>query len=211
MDGQEYLNQIAESSQPVAKASKRGGGISGILHSKFFIVGVIGVAALILIIILGSALGSNKGDEQTLSAKLKLHLDDTAEVIGEYQQHVKSSALRSDSASLRGVLGNTSNELTAYLEAKYDFKEKNVDKKIQEEAQLAMDGLSDELFEAKINGILDRIYAHKMAYEISLITSEEARLIKESKNESLRDLLNTSFESLNNLYDKFDGFSETKN
>ena len=207
MDGQQYLNQISEETRPVAKS----GGKKGILRSKFFLVGAIGIVLLILIIIIGSAIGSNKGGEKNLSYALKLHLDNTAEVVQEYQPSVKSSELRSNSASLYGVLTNTSRDLTSYLEEKYDFKDKDISKSMLEEAELAKDGLDSELFEAKINGILDRIYAHKMAYEISLITSEEAKLIKSSSNEALTNLLNTSYESLTNLYDKFSDFSETNN
>ena len=142
---------------------------------------------------------------------MKLHLDGTSEVIQEYQQYVKSSILRSNSASLSGVLTNSSKELTDYLVDRYGFKDKDIDKKKVEAATAEKDEFANDLFEAKINGILDRIYAHKMAYEISLLTAEEARLMNTTNNETLKELLNTSYESLNNLYDKFNDFSETKN
>ena len=209
MDSQQYLNQISEMSRPAPKS--KGKGISGLLSSKFFLVGAIGVVLLIVIIIIGSILGSNKSDNKTLCYDLKLHLDNTAEVINEYQQYVKSSELRSSSASLLGVLTNTSRDLTTYLEDKYNFKDKDISKTMVEQADLVKDDFLNELFEAKINGILDRIYAHKMAYEISLLTAEESQLYNSSKDESLSNLLNTSYESLNNLYDKFNDFSETKN
>ena len=209
MDSQQYLNQISEMSRPAPKS--KGKGISGLLSSKFFLVGAIGVVLLIVIIIIGSILGGNKSDNKTLCYDLKLHLDNTAEVIDEYQQYVKSSELRSSSASLLGVLTNTSRDLTTYLEDKYNFKDKDISKTMVEQADLVKDDFLNELFEAKINGILDRIYAHKMAYEISLLTAEESQLYNSSKDESLSNLLNTSYESLNNLYDKFNDFSETKN
>lgn len=209
MDSQQYLNQISEMSRPAPKS--KGKGISGLLSSKFFLVGAIGVVLLIVIIIIGSILGGNKSDNKTLCYDLKLHLDNTAEVINEYQQYVKSSELRSSSASLLGVLTNTSRDLTTYLEDKYNFKDKDISKTMVEQADLVKDDFLNELFEAKINGILDRIYAHKMAYEISLLTAEESQLYNSSKDESLSNLLNTSYESLNNLYDKFNDFSETKN
>ena len=209
MDSQQYLNQISEMSRPAPKS--KGKGISGLLSSKFFLVGAIGVVLLIVIIIIGSILGGNKSDNKTLCYDLKLHLDNTAEVIEEYQQYVKSSDLRSSSASLLGVLTNTSRDLTTYLENTYNFKDKDISKTVVEQADLVKDDFLNELFEAKINGILDRIYAHKMAYEISLLTAEESQLYNSSKDESLSELLNTSYESLNNLYDKFNDFSETKN
>ena len=210
MDGQQYLNQISKASKPVKKVGGKKG-ISNILSSKFFIIGAVAIGLLIIIIIIGAILGGNKDNTKTLSYDLKLHLDNTSEVIQEYQQNVKSSILRSNSASLSGVLANTSRDLTDYLVNKYKFKDKDISKKIVEEATLAKDELTNELFEAKINGILDRIYAHKMAYEISLLTAEEAKLIKASQDDALTELLTTSQESLSNLYDKFNDFSETKN
>lgn len=204
MEGQEYLNQISAMNRPV----KKSGG--GILTSRFFIVGAVGVIGLILIIILGAILSGGKGGEKNLSYALKLHLTNTASVIQTYQPNVKSSDLRSSSASLYSILTNTDRELTNYLTEKYNFKEKDVDGKLVEEATLEKDGLEAELFEAKINGILDRIYAHKMSYEVSVLMSEEAKLINSSKNDALKELLTTSYSSLENLLTKFSEFSETK-
>lgn len=210
MDGQQYLNQISESNKPVKKSGGKAG-ISTIISSKFFKIGAIAVGLLIVIMIIGSILGGNKSDNKTLCYDLKLHLDNTSAVIQEYQKYVKSSILRSNSSSLDGVLVNTSKDLTNYLVDQYSFKDKDISKKTLEEAELVKEELSNELFEAKINGILDRIYAHKMAYEISLLTAEEAKLLKSSKSDVLTELLNTSYESLTVLYDEFNNFSETRN
>lgn len=204
MQGQEYLDQISAQVRPV-KSTK-----PGIIGSKFFMIGMVGLIALVVIIIIGAILGGNKGGEKNLSYKLKLHLDNTASVISEYQPRVKSSDLRSHSASLYSVLSSTNRELTDYLTEKYNFKEKDINKDFVEEATLAMDGLEAELFEARINGNLDRIYAHKMTYEISLFMNEEAKLINSTSNASYKEILTRSYNSLSNLYDSFNSFSETK-
>ncbi len=205
MEGQEYLNQISAAARP-AKESKT----KKILSSKLFIFGVVALVLFILMAIIGAVLGGNKDNEKNLDYRLKLHLDNTAEVIQEYQTNIKSSDLRSSSSSLNSILTGTSQQLTTYLTEKYAFKESNIDKKIVEQANLEKDGLESELFEAKINGILDRIYAHKMAYEISVLMSEETKLMDMTKNETLDNLLKTSYDSLNVLYEKFNDFSETK-
>lgn len=204
MDRQEYLNQISMKSHPT-KNSK-----SGVFASKFFWVGAIGAAIFILILIIGGILGGARGNDKDRLLALILHMDNTSEVIEEYQPNVKSSDLRSYSASLHGVLSNTSRELTDYIAEKYNMKPKDANEGITEEETLAKDNLANELFEAKINGNLDRIYAHKMAYEISLITSREIQLYKSTNNENLKEVLDTSYNSLSNLYDKFNDFSETK-
>ena len=203
MDRQEYLNQISATNQPT-KSPK-----SGIFASKFFWVGVIGVAAFILIMIIGSALGGGGTSAKDKLYALILHINNTSELIGEYQSNVKSSELRSHSASLSSILANTNKGLNDYATSKYNFKEKDIPKKITEEETTAKDELQSELFEAKINGILDRVYAHKMAYEISLITTRESQLLKSANNDDLKEALTTSYNSLNNLYSKFNDFSET--
>ena len=173
-------------------------------------VGMIGLVVLIVIIIIGLILGGGREGEKTSLYRLKLHLDNTTTVIDDYQSGIKSSDLRSSSASLKSIISNTNKELMDYLVSRYEFKDKDINQKLIEEATLEKDGLEAELFEAKINATLDRIYAHKMAYEISLITSEEAKIIDTTKNEDLRNLLTKSLNSLSNLYNKFNSFSETK-
>ena len=203
MEGQDYLNQISAKARPVKKEK------SGILHSKFFIVGAIGLIALTIIIILGAILGSNKGDEKNLAIKLAFHLEATAEAIETYQPNLKSSELRSNSASLKSVLLDTNKNLTDYLAAKYDFKE-NKYKDLSEKADNAKEELETELFEAKINGYLDTAFAQKMAYEISIIINEETTVHRKTGNSTLQELLDKSYDSLGNLYDKFNDFSEAK-
>ena len=202
MDRQEYLNQISAKNQSKKKSGNK------FFGSKFFWVGVIGVTALILIMIVGSMLGGGKTNIKDKLFSLIVHINNTSEIIKEYQTSVKSSDLRSISASLDGVLSSVSKDLTNYAVEKYDFKDKEVPKKITEEEAAAKDGLKNELFEAKINGILDRIYTRKMTYEISIITSRETQIIKASKDDTLNGYLNSSLNSLNVLYDKFNNFSE---
>ena len=204
MEGQDYLNQISANNRPMQKQQK------GILSSKFFLVGAIGLGALIIIIIIGALVNGNKGGEKNLSFALKLHLDNTSSVIEEYQPNVKSSSLRSSSASLDSVISDTNSKLTDFVTAKYEFKEKDVDKKLKDAAARNQEELSNELFEAKINGVLDRVYAHKMSYETSMLMTEEAKLINSSKDDALKSILSTSYDSLKNLYDNFNNFSETK-
>ena len=208
MNGQEYLNQISAKSQQ--QKPKMGGG--GILKSKFFLAGVIGVVLFIVIMIFGMALGGNKGNDKSKCFDLAIRLNNTGEVVGEYQPSIKSSTLRSNGISLSGVLADTNKKLMNYLEEKYSVKNlKDAGEKALGQAKTEQDALATELFEAKINGILERVFAHKMAYEITTIMSKEAELKKTTKNEALIEILDQSHDSLENLYDKFNNFSETNN
>ena len=204
MDNQEYLKQISSTVRPEKKSTS-------FLSSIFFKVIVGGVVALIVIIIAGSVITGSKTSVKERAISLKLHIESTLSVISDYHPNLKSSGLRSSSASLSGVLSNTNRDLTNYIEEKYSYKgNSSENKKFREEAEAHKNELADDLFEAKINGILDRIFAHKMAFEIALIVSDEKSIYDASGNEDLKSIMSTSFDSLNNLYDKFNDFSETK-
>lgn len=205
MDGQEYLNKISASNRPTKKSK-----LGGLLSSKMVMWGAVAVVALVIIIVIGALIGGSRKDIKTLGAALILHTSNTAEVISDYQDNVRSSDLRASAASLHQVLTVTNKDLSDYMSEKYNLKVKNISKDIATQANTAKDGLSNELFEAKINGALDRIFAHKMAYEISLIGAEESSIIKATGDSNLKELLEKNYSSLENLYDKFNDFSEAK-
>lgn len=206
MDSQDYLDQISRTARP-PKQSK--GGIGNILSSKWFIWGMVAFGLLIVIVVFGSMLGG----KETLEEKcinLKLHLDGNVEVIDEYQDDIKSSLLRSYAASLKGVFTNASSGINDFLVQKYNFEDKKLKKEVKEAAELTRDELMNDLFEAKINGLLDRVFAHKMALEIYGVMSDEKGISDAASDAEFKSFLSTSYDSLNNLYEKFNGFSETK-
>ena len=204
MDNQEYLNQISmkpEAAQPNKK------GIGGLLSSKitWFLVGAVGL--FIVFAVIGAVLGANKGYAKEDTIWLQLHLSSVAEVISDYQPLVKSSDLRSNSASLSTVISDTNGKITNYLTEKYSYKVGS-DKDLAEQMKTEQDALSQELFEAKITGVLDRMYAHKMAYEISKFMTEETKIYNETGDDTLKEILDGSYNSLENLYNNFNDFSE---
>lgn len=208
MDSQDYLDQISASVRPV-KQKKGVGGVSGVFGSAYFKWGMVALVVLIITVIIGSVLGSMPTAQEKCT-DLKLHIDSTAEVVTEYQPSVKSSLLRSLSASLKGILTNTSSQLNTYMVQAYGYDEGVVKDSVREAAQLNKDALINELFEAKINGLLDRVYAHKMTLEIYSIMSDEAGIYNSASDDNLKSLLSNSYDSLNNLYKEFNDFSETK-
>ena len=206
MESQEYLNQLSAKVRP-EKVSK--GGLS-FLNSIYVKIILGAVVALVLLAILGSLIGGTRVDESTKVLSLSARITNTESVIKAYQTNVKSSDLRSNAASLASVLTNTSRDLTTYTSENYKSKGKDAQKAIEAKAATEKEELETELFSAKINGILDRIFAHKMAYEISVIATREEEIINSTGKAELKEILTTSYESLANLYDKFNDFSETK-
>lgn len=205
MDGKDYLDQIASTVRPKKKT-----GFSGLAASPFFKVIVVGIIAFVIVVIVGMLIGGGKTSLKNQMIELKLQLDGTMSVISDYQANLKSSDLRSSSASLYGVLSNTSRDLQEFLQTKYGYKSGDEDEDLKEEANLAKDALETDLFNAKINGVLDRIYAHKMAYQITVITAKESSIHNASSDETLNSIIETSYNGLSNLYGKFNDFSEAK-
>ena len=201
MDSQDYLNQIAASARPKAPPKK---GVGGILSSKYFKWGMIALGAFVLIAIVGGVLMMNRGTTtEEKCVNLKLRLDQTNVVI--------SSSLRSLSVSLKGIFTSTSSKLASFMTSAYGLEERNIDKAAEEEAKLTADELSSELFAAKINGLLDRTFAHKMSLEIYSVMGEEMTIYNSTSDTetALREILSSSYDSLNNLYTQFNDFSET--
>ncbi len=208
MDGQQYLNQISKTNLPKRATV----GKKKFWQNKFFIISMIGVVGVLIIVLIGAIIKANTVSEKSLVEKLNLHLTGTISAIDEYQNYIKSSDLRSSSASLKGILSDTNSSVSSYATEKYNLKNtNNYDKTLRETAETDSAELKNDLFEAKINGILDRIYAHKMAYEISVIKSEESRIYDITNSSSLKEALDTSYKSLENLYSSFSDFSEAKN
>lgn len=200
MDNQEYLSQIAATVRPEKKS--RG----GFLKSPLVIAGAIMIAVMIVIWIIFGVTNSGGGIKEQVT-RLMLHFDDTAAVVDEYRADVKAASLRSSSATLYLTLNNTSRELTDYLASKYSLAKDKIEAGMVEEAKLQADALSADLFRAKANGVLDSVYAEKIAYEILLLMNEETKVYNNTGDEELKSLINTSYSSLKNLYDEFNDFS----
>lgn len=206
MDRQEYLNQISAKNRPVKGPSK----LKSILTSKLFWFVAGAVVLMILMMVVGTAIGKNKEGMDEKLYSLKLHIDNTSNVMNSYQNLVKSSVLRSGSASLSSIMTNTSRDLDEYISANYPEIAETKREKAESAADEAKESLTTDLFEAKINGILDRTYAHKLTYEISMLMTEEETIASSTSDDILKEIIATSYESMEKLYATFSDFSETK-
>lgn len=203
MNGQEYLDQISTPKQ----SNKILDLLKSIVTSKIFIVAIIGIVILIITMVVISIIGDMGNAEDGDVYALSRHIEETSKVIEKYKPYIKSSSLRADTASLSGVLSNTNSELTSYINNMVKYHKSFVKLEVQAENDAL--NLDSDLSNAKISGILDRIFAHKMAYEISTIMMEESKLLK-SESATLRRIMGDSRSSLENVYNNFNNYSETK-
>ncbi len=203
MDSEAYLNRISASNR---KAKNSGG-----IFSSIWIKILIAVTVVVLIIILFSNLAAPTESVKDKLVSLKLHATNLSKTIGTYQPHVKSSILRSSTASLNSILVNTTSSLTNYIADQYKTKDdKSTPANIKKKEEKLTTALEEELFNARINGFLDRTFASKMAYEITVISTREKEILKLTKNDNLKDILNSSLNSLDTLYNSFNNYSDAR-
>lgn len=209
MDGQEYLTQIAQDDTRPKRQKDTGGGLGidfkKILHSKVFIGVVVGLVVLFMVMIITSVMSGSKEDISDLATKLKTEIDTTTEMINKYQDRVKSSTVRSNGASLYSVLSGTGLGLSGWITTVYpDYKGLSEKEEAKlEESKVALD---EELFEAKITGKLDWTFSQKMAEQIASILTQEDKIYKQTKDDDLKQILESNYSSLENLYNAFDNY-----
>lgn len=203
MDNQAYLDQISTpTSAPKTKNSN-----NSFLKQVFIALGIaIGLFALIAIF--GGIISANRVSEKDSAIALKLRSDNLQTVITEYNKSIKSSDLRSTNTSLAGILSDVSTTLANYISDSLSLKQKEYTKKVVDKENAALEELKNELFEAKINGMIDRTFARKMIYETQNLINYENTLKKATGNASLKSYLSSSVNSLMVLHDTFSAFSE---
>lgn len=202
MDNQAYLDQLAASNRPT-KPNK----FLELSSSKIFKLVAAAVGTFILIFIIGAILSSVKGGKQQTLLDFKARLDGISSTIDKYQGSLKSSSLRSHSASLYTIITTTASATGDFIEANYKPDKDSKPSKSEDERTTERD---NDLYDAKINGLLDRTYARKFAYEISVLMSDESKLLKQFDDAGFKNAINSSYNSLSVLKDSFTSFSETK-
>jgi hypothetical protein len=203
MDNQAYLDQISTPTGP-----KKNKNSNGSFLKQIFIALGIAIGLFILIAIFGGIISANRVSEKDSVIALKLRSDNIQTVITEYNASIKSSDLRSTNTSLSGILSDVSSTLETYITSTLSVKQKEYTKKVVDKEASALEELKNELFEAKINGMLDRTFARKMVYETQNLINYENTLKKATGNESLKSYLSSSVNSLMVLHDTFSDFSE---
>lgn len=203
MDNQAYLDQI--STPTSLKKTKNS---NGSFLKQIFIALGIAVGLFALIAIFGGIISANRVSEKDSAIALKLRSDNIQTVITDYNTSIKSSDLRSTNTSLSGILSDVSSTLETYITSTLSVKQKEYTKKVVDKEASALEELKNELFEAKINGLLDRTFARKMIYETQNLINYENTLKKATRNESLKSYLSSSVNSLMVLHDTFSDFSE---
>lgn len=208
MDNLEYLQQIAKANRPLPPAQPVKSQTSTLIK---IIVG--GIVAFIAVVILGIALGNMGAKTGDLAKQIYVRANNLNTTVTTYNKSLKSSRLRSISTSLSGTLINTTGQLSTYLGSLKEG-DKNAlipsESVLNSETELA-NALNTSLNNAKLNGILDRTYAHQISLQVSLLLSLEAQLIARQPDQPLLSIIEQSYSSLSTIQTSLEEYSDPSN
>ena len=201
MDNISYLKSISAKPQKTTSP----------LFSKKFLIPLIAVAVIsILIIIFGSLSGSTPKNLDT-TVRLNNRTTNLIKTLSTYNKSLKSSELRAMGASLSSVLQNTTAPLADSVKNDFGKVSKDTTDKIAAEETEYITNVNNTLEDARLNAILDRTYAREMAYQAAMLRSLQQECVSSTKNDTLKSSLESSIDSLDNLYNQLSKFSDKAN
>ena len=210
MNNKDYLDKIASENRPLtAKAPGFFGSKLNLSMKQLKIIGAAVIAVTIVLFIGMIASSGNKNSERDYVDQAYLRTNDLSKVIDDNRTNLRSSELRSMAMSLKSVLSETNYNLANSLTN--DFGVKSADKPNKESTttnEAALIGeLTDSLEVARLNAVLDRVFAREFTYQISLLISLETDIITRTKKEPLKSSLESSRSNLEVLHTQFDKFN----
>ena len=209
MNNKDYLNQIASEARPLErKAPGFFGKTLNLSMKQLKIIGGV-IISMILVLIIGLIVSSsNKNGERDYVDMAYLRTDDLSSVIESYRTEIRSSKLRSMAMSLKSVLSETNYILATSLADDFGAKDSSKPAKAStaEKEEAIIGELSAVLENARLNALLDRVFAREFAYQISLLISLETDVISHTKKEPLKTNLTSARTNLEAIHSEFDNF-----
>lgn len=203
MDNFEYLNQISQSVRP----TKTKANVAG-FPMKLIIFAVVGVILFFVLMIVGANLSNKSDTPADLALQLNLRVNNLNTTITKYNKSIKSSRLRSIGSSLSSTLNNTSTQLTGYFTEKgYDSDKLTPKESIVASEGASMSELDAALNDAKLNGILDRVYLNQISFQVAMLISLETQ-VSAKADEALLEIVTQSLNSLNTIQDALRAFTD---
>lgn len=191
----DYLNQIAAPA-PVKKLN------------PLFLWGLIGgllVLAIVAVVAIGAMSGTGTSSSSLTAVASKL--ENLKKVSESAQKNIQSGELRSLNSSLTLVLTNANRDMAEPLKAK-DIKLKD-EKKKESVVRITkeFEELDTRLEDARLNAVYDRTYAREMTFALKTLHSDMSVLYKNTRSNSLKEVLDTTDTNIAPLLDEFESFN----
>ncbi len=188
----DYLNQIAPE-QPK----------TGMGNKLFFMLIGGGLLVAIIVGILALTSGGSNGPTQKMQT-LSARLTTLQKISSDAQKTIKSGSLRSTNGTLTILLTNANRDIAEPL-SKNGVDIKKIDKSIETKE----DGtkLKEELEDARLNAIYDRVYAREMAYQLETVAALMKQIYTSTNSKSLKEYLEATDANLQPIMKQFTDFN----
>lgn len=203
MDNFAYLNEIAAANRPVKNPSAP----KSLKVATIVKIVAAGVVLFFLLMAVGALVGGLKGKTDNLLKQVYLRTTNMSKIMEDYNRDLKSSDLRSLSASLAGALTNATNQLAGVLGTN-DAEDVAPDAATVEEETAILNELNTSLNNAKLNGILDRAYANLVGLQVSLLMSMISELEARTDDAALLSVLSSYRGNLEVLHQGFEAYDD---
>jgi hypothetical protein len=211
MDNMAYLQQIAGVDNSVAQRAQKG---DNPLKKIFNVWTLIGLVVLTLVICVTAVIvnSMNKVDtkDQDLMAEsywTSHYLSDST--IKDYSKYVKNSDIRSMTSSLEGVLREIKLNYNDLLKTKFGVEVAKMKPKEDAIPMAVLElntQLNSTLEDARLNGILDRVFLREMTMQIAYLQSYQSEIAERTKDEDVKVFATKAEANLENIYNQFHGF-----
>lgn len=187
----DYLDQIAPQ-------TPNKGGLSRLQFIIIAVIGAIMLLTVILSVILTSS--NNVGPARQLAARLQ----STEVIVGNAQNKLKSTQLRTLNSNLKIYLTNTNRDITAPL-LQEGINVAKLDKKLV--ASEAGTAITNKLEDARLLATYDRIYALEIASQLDTIVELMRQINSSTSNKSLKLFLDNAYTNLEPTQKQFAQFN----
>ncbi len=211
MDNMAYLQQIAGVDNSMkAKANPKSP------FSKFLNVWTFVGLGIFIVLIIGVALlvaALNKVDTKDQDLMQQSYWRSryiVEETMEKYSENLKNSDIRDKTSSLKSVLNEIMLNSKNLLLDKNGFDIESInedDDPIAVEQKKFNTEFNTELENARLNGILDRIYIREVAMQIAYLRSYQSEIVERTKDDDIRSVAEKAKNNLDNLYDQFQNFN----
>ena len=210
MDNMAYLQQIAGVDNSLNNPSKKGGfKLPKFVNVWTMLGAVLLIVIIVIVMVITSAMNKvdSKDQDLMIESYWKSHYL-VEETIGEYLNEIKSPDIRNMSASLKSVLVEiTLNETNILLE-EYGIELDSLGEEegIPVDEHDKVSELNDTLNDARLNGLLDRVYVREMTMQIAELKAKQSEIAARTKNEKAREFAEKAESNLDNIYEQFHNY-----
>lgn len=202
MDNLTYLNQISQTNRPV-KTTKKSGVTNGLIAK----IAIVGVVLFFIIMAFGAMIGNLNHKPSELTKQLYVRTTNLGKTVTDYNSALKSSRLRAIGVSLSTILTNSANQLSAYLSTDDSKNALVPSESTLETENSVIEELNTSLNNAKLNGILDRVYDNQIGLQVSLLLSQISGLEARTKDPILLEILSSYRSSLETIHQNIEAYS----